>query len=68
MSENTVEVTLKLVLEIPREVAVNDLHHKIEEALSGSTFSRKLWELGSFVDAYVQKVEERNVVYFVDEE
>lgn len=67
MAENTVEVTLKLFLEIPGDRPLAHLREHVEDALQGSTFAKKLWELGTFKEAYVERVEQRNVIYSIDE-
>lgn len=68
--EKTVEVTLKLTLEVPADYDAQELAESIQAGVStkDTSFAAQLWKLGCFVDMYVQSIEERNVTYYVDQE
>lgn len=71
MSDSTVEITVKYVLEVPTEEVTPEFMARIEEAVHGEAskdLGTELWKLGAFVDMYVQRVEQRNILYRCTEE
>lgn len=63
----TLEITLKLTLEVDEAKDVTYLAEAIQEATQGE-FARKMWAIGDYVDMYVQKIEQREMLLFVDDE
>ncbi len=65
----TIEITFKAILELDEseELDIDALVANTVAAAEGD-FAKKMRGIGDFTDLYVQKIEERNVIYFVDEQ
>jgi hypothetical protein len=63
----TLEITLKLTLEVDDVRDVTSISEAVQEATQGE-FARKMWNIGDYVDMYVQKIEQRETLLFVDYE